>query len=74
MIVELPVSWLLGIIGVLGTTIATLATVIWAFMKSRLDNQDKLIASQSAIIGRLQDDVDRLSKGCGMDACVWRVR
>ena len=72
--IELSVAWLLGIIGVLGSTIATLAAVIWQFMKSRLESQDKLIASQTTIISKLQEDVDRMSKGCGIQACVWKNR
>lgn len=72
--IELPVSWLLGIIGVLGTTIATLAAVMWAFMKSRLEAQDRVIESQTVMVEKLKSDVDRMSKGCGMDQCIWRHR
>ncbi len=60
-----PVSWVLGIFGVLGGVIATLAGIIYRSLTDRL-------AVQDGIIGRLQDDVDRLSKGCGHDGCHWR--
>lgn len=63
----LPVGWLLGIIGVLAAVISTLAGLLWATMKERL-------AVQDGIISKLQDDIDRLSKGCGMDSCIWRNR
>lgn len=72
--IELPVSWLIGVISVLGTTIATLATCLWSFVKSRLAAQDTMIQAQTTTIEKLQDDIDRLSKGCGMAACVWKHR
>lgn len=62
-----PVSWLLAIIGTLGGVIATLATIIWTTLKERLAVQDK-------IIEKLQDDIDRLSKGCGHNSCIWKNR
>lgn len=62
-----PVAWLIAIIGTLGGVVATLATVIWNTLKERLTMQDK-------IIEKLQDDVDRLSKGCGIESCMWRKR
>jgi hypothetical protein len=62
-----PVGWLLTIICTLGGVIATLAGILWHTMKDRL-------AVQDGIIKKLQDDIDRLSKGCGIDACIWRNR
>jgi len=62
-----PVSWVLGVFGLLGGVIATLAGIIYRSLTDRLSVQDK-------IIDKLQDDVDRLSKGCGHDACHWRSR
>jgi hypothetical protein len=61
-----PVSWVLGVFGLLGGVIATLAGIIYRSLTDRLSVQDK-------IIDKLQDDVDRLSKGCGHDACHWRL-
>ncbi len=61
-----PVGWLITIIGALGGVIATLAGLLWNTMKERLAVQDR-------IIEKLQDDVDRLSKGCGHEACLWRA-
>ena len=60
-----PVAWLIAIIGALGGVIATLAGVLWSTMKERL-------AVQDGIIKNLQDDVERMSKGCGMKECMWR--
>lgn len=71
-VVSLPIGWILATIGSLAGTIAALATIMWAFMKSRLEAQDKLIDSQAATISKLQDDVDRMSKGCGADSCHWK--
>lgn len=62
-----PVSWVLGIIGSLGGVIATLAIVIYRTLTDRLATQDK-------IIDRLQEDVDRLSHGCGHPDCHWKNR
>ena len=62
-----PVGWLITIIGSLGATIATLAGIIWRTLKERLAIQDKIIT-------KLQDEVDRLSKGCGHQQCVWKSR
>jgi hypothetical protein len=62
----IPVSWVLGVVGILGTVIATLAGIIYRSLTDRLAVQDR-------IIEKLQDDVDRLAKGCGHDACHWRA-
>lgn len=62
-----PVGWVIGIIGTLGGVIASLAMIIWSTLKERLAIQDK-------IIEKLQDDVERLSKGCGHEACHWKQR
>lgn len=62
-----PVGWVIAIIGTLGGAIATLAGIIWKTLTDRLAVQDR-------IIEKLQDDVDRLSKGCGHEMCHWRAR
>lgn len=72
--IELPIAWVLSTIGILAGSVATLAGIMWSFMKSRLEAQDKLIESQTATISKLQDDVDRMSKGCGADGCHWKFR
>jgi hypothetical protein len=71
---NIPVEWVLGVLIGLGGVIATLAKVIWNVMQSRLAAQDAIIASQSGTISKLQGDVERLSKGCGHDACHWKKR
>lgn len=65
--IELPVGWLLGIIGTLGGVIATLAVTIWNSLNSRLTAQDKIIEF-------LRGDVERMSKGCGAPGCHWKGR
>lgn len=72
--IELPLAWLLSTIGVLATAIATLAGIMWGFMKSRLEAQDKIIQSQTDTITKLQEDVERMGKGCGADGCHWKIR
>jgi hypothetical protein len=65
--IELPVSWMLTVIGGLAGVIATLAGIIWHSLNARLAAQDK-------IIEHLKADVDRMAKGCGMDGCHWKRR
>lgn len=72
--INLPIGWILATIGSLAGTIAALAAIMWAFMKARLESQDKLIDCQTIMISKLQDDVHRMSKGCGADSCHWKVR
>jgi hypothetical protein len=71
---EIPIAWVLGTIISLGTVIASLAGIMWSFVKSRIEAQDKIIESQNSIITKLQDDVERMSKGCGAGGCVWKNR
>lgn len=71
---EIPIAWILGTIISLGGVIASLAGIMWSFVKSRIDAQDKIIESQNSIITKLQDDVERMSKGCGAGGCVWGKR
>ena len=65
--IELPVTWLLGVLGILATTIASLAGIIYSILISRLRAQD-------AIIDGLRKDVERMAKGCGIETCHWRLR
>jgi len=63
----IPVEWLLSTLIGLGGVIATLAGIIYRTLSAR-------IAAQDTIIGKLQDDIDRLSKGCGIASCIWKNR
>lgn len=63
----IPVEWLLGVFATLASVIATLAGIIYHSLNSR-------ITTQTGIINKLQDDVDRLSKGCGIKTCLWSNR
>lgn len=65
--VEIPVEWILTALLGLGGVISTLATIMWKSMNERLKTQDE-------IIKRLQDDIDRISKGCGVKGCLWSGR
>jgi len=73
-VVSFPAGWVVTAFGALALAIATLATIMWDFMKNRLAAQDEIIKSQGFTIDRLQNDVDRLSKGCGQKDCLWRGR
>ena len=72
--VSIDVNWIIGIIGILGTSLGSVAGVLWAFTISRLRKQDDLIDQQNTTIHNLQSDVLRLSKGCGAAECVWKNR
>jgi len=61
----IPVEWILGVLLGLGSIIATLAGLLWRTMNNRLEVQDRIIAN-------LQTEVARLSKGCGIESCIWR--
>lgn len=79
--IELPIGWILGIIGSLAGVIATLSGILWSTMKSRLEAQDRIIDAlqkdsdaKEVIIHGLQKDIERMSKGCGAGGCTWRTR
>jgi hypothetical protein len=72
--IELPIAWILATIGTLSGAVATLAGIMWGFMKSRLAAQDRIIETQGNTIAKLQDDVERMAKGCGHKECLWRGR
>jgi len=72
-IIEIPIGWILSGIGVLCATIGTLATTFYQFMRSRLEAQDKILSMQESQIDQLKNEVMRLSQGCGMESCHWRI-
>jgi hypothetical protein len=51
----------------LAGVISTLAAIIYRQLSTE-------IASLRVIVAKLQDDVDRLSKGCGLGACLYKNR
>ena len=59
--IELPIAWILATIGTLSGAVATLAALMWKFMKSRLEAQDRVINAQSATIEKLQGEVERMA-------------
>ena len=72
--IELPIAWILATIGTLSGAVATLAGIMWGFMKSRLSAQDKIIETQGLTITKLQSDIERMAKGCGAKECLWEHR
>ena len=62
---EISAEWILGVVLGLGSIVATLAGIIYKSLNNRLTVQD-------TIISRLQDDVDRLASGCGIEQCLWK--
>lgn len=79
--IELPIAWILGIIGTLGGVIAGLSSLLWSVVKSRMEAQDKIIDAQKdrgnaqdKIIEDLRKDIERMVKGCGLDQCHWKGR
>jgi hypothetical protein len=78
---QIPIAWILSTIISLGVTIASLAGIMWSFVKSRIDAQDKIIdaqdkniEAQNATIRGLQGEVERMAQGCGASGCVWKGR
>lgn len=65
--IELPIGWILGIIGTLGGVITALASLLWTTMRDRLSAQDRIIEG-------LRADIERMSQGCGQSACLWKNR
>lgn len=66
-LVTIPIGWLLTCIGGLATAVSILAGIIYSSLNARLAAQDKTIE-------KLQGDIDRMSKGCGLGGCLWRER
>jgi hypothetical protein len=71
---NIPTEWILGAIVAMAGAMATVISTGWQFIKSRLEAQDRLLDSHRITISKLQDEVDRLSKGCGLGACLWKSR
>lgn len=65
--VQLPLTWVLGIVGSLATTVTILAKILWDFVKSH-------IAEMKRQIERLQKRIDHLQRGCGISGCAWRIK
>ncbi|MEK7951721.1 hypothetical protein [Luteolibacter soli] len=63
--VELPIVWVLGIVGSLATVVTVLAKLIYSMMNRQIDAMGRQIE-------RLQARVDRLQKGCGVQGCAWK--
>ena len=64
---EISPEWVLGVLAILAGVISTLAGIIYNSLSSRIKDQNR-------IIDKLQDDVDRLSQGCGVQQCLWKGR
>jgi hypothetical protein len=71
---QIEIGWVLAAIGGMAGAITGLAGIMWAFVKERLTAQDTIISNQQTTITKLQDDVDRLSRGCGHPDCHWTQR
>ena len=61
---EISTEWILGSFLALAGVIATMAKLIYNSLSDQIKSQNK-------IIDNLQNDVDRLSKGCGAPSCNW---
>ena len=64
---NIPIEWILAAIGTLASVISALAAIIYRSLSSE-------IASLRGVVAKLQDDVDRMSKGCGIGVCLWKNR
>ena len=63
----IPTEWILMVLLALATVISTLAAIIYRQLAAE-------IATLRGIVVKLQEDVDRLSKGCGLGACLYKNR
>lgn len=72
--VDVPISWVLGIVGSLAGTVTLLAGIIYKSLEKRIGSQNRIIEAQSRSIGNLQADVRRLVSGCGAENCHWHSR
>jgi hypothetical protein len=64
---NIPAEWVLASMGSLSAVISALALLIYRSLSSE-------IANLRIVVAKLQDDVDRLSKGCGIMQCLWKNR
>jgi len=64
--VQLPLVWVLGIVGSLATVVTMLAKLIWSIVNAQMMALTKQVE-------RLQKRVDTLQRGCGVQSCAWRV-
>jgi hypothetical protein len=62
-----PPEWILTALIALATVISTLAAIIYRSLSTE-------IATLRTIVAKLQEDVDRLSKGCGLGTCLYKIR
>jgi hypothetical protein len=62
-----PTEWILTVLIALATVISTLAAIIYRALSNE-------IATLRGIVAKLQEDVDRLSKGCGLGTCLYKNR
>ena len=63
----IPTEWILMVLIALATVISTLAAIIYRQLSTE-------IATLRGIVSKLQEDVDRLSKGCGLGTCLYKIR
>ena len=63
----IPTEWILTVLIALATVISTLAAIIYRQLSTE-------IATLRGIVIKLQEDVDRLSKGCGLGTCLYKNR
>lgn len=63
----IPTEWILMVLITLATVISTLAAIIYRQLSTE-------IATLRGIVAKLQGDVDRLSRGCGLGTCLYKHR
>ena len=63
----IPTEWILLVLLALATVISTLAAIIYRQLAAE-------IATLRTLVAKLQEDVDRLSKGCGLGTCLYKNR
>ena len=65
--VQIPLVWVLGMVGSLATVVTVLAKILWGTVNRQIDALTKQI-------DRMQKRIDVLQRGCGITSCAWRVQ
>ena len=63
--VQIPLAWVLGMVGSLATVVTVLAKIIYTSLTNTVSELRKMVE-------RLQKRVDTLQRGCGLNGCHWR--
>lgn len=64
--IQMPLAWVLAIVGSLATVVTVLAKLLWSITNEQIKTLRNEIERQRVRISKLE-------KGCGAPACAWRT-